>query len=328
MAGYQQLHSTRPDERFCQNIFWVNCFFHQFLIFVEKIVKSWKKKLVRVVIRFFFVSRGTISGKNYFLEKFTLIHPSDLDCKKKFNCRRKSFTIDAAGSFYVFRGNFSGKQVVLEKHKNFHQFWILKQNSIENSQKTWKQCQHWPLSAELNVQVEKVFYCVQNISVFLNCCWSLTEKNWKFFRKRHGRVAKTAFYVSRGKIFGKTIFLGKLFSFQFLIVKEKIMTPAKDFNEGCLKSTLRFQLIAFTIKTFFEIFLLLHLFRTSSGKNFQLSKYILCKAVNVHSTYSDEHFLEKSFFLGKTIKFHPFRTWKQKYFENSWKLSKNNVYTE
>ena len=143
---------------------------------------------------------------------------------------------------------------------------------------------------------KKVFYCVRNISVFLNCCWSLTEKNWKFLRKRLTRVAKTAFYVCRGTIFRKTIFLGKLFSFHFLIVKEKIMTPAKDFSEGCLKRTLRFQLIAFTMKTFSEILLLLQPFRTSSGKNFQLSTYTFCKAVIVHSTYSDELFQGKKFF--------------------------------
>ena len=270
-----------------------------------------------------------ISGENYFLEKITLFHPSDLERKKKFNSQRRSFTNVVSGSFYVFRGKFSGKQVVIEKHTNFHQFWILKENSIETSRQNLKTMSTLTFKCRVERSTRKKFFIVfETFRFFLNCCWSLTEKNWKFLRKRHGRVAKTAFYVSRGKIFGKTIFLGKLFSFQFLIVKEKIMTPAKDFNEGCLKSTLRFQLIAFTIKTFFEIFLLLHLFRTSSGKNFQLSKYILCKAVNVHSTYSDEHFLEKSFFLRKTIKFHPFRTWKQKYFENSWKLSKNNVYTE
>ena len=167
---------------------------------------------------------------------------------------------------------------------------------------------------------KKVSYCVRNVSVFLNCCWSFTEKNWNFLRKRHGRVAKTAFYVSRGTIFGKTFFLGKLFSFQFLIVKEKIMTPAKVFSEGCLKSTLRFQLIAFTINFFLKYFYFSIFFGPQAEKISTFDIYFF-KAVNVHSTYWDDYFSEKKFFLEKTIKFHPFWTWKQKYFENFWKLS-------
>ena len=177
---------------------------------------------------------------------------------------------------------------------------------------------------------KKVFFSVRKISVFWNFCWSLTEKIWNFsaktpwqgYQNRISRVQRNDFLEN------KLFFWEKSFSFQVLIVKEKIMTPAKVFSEGCLKSTLRFQLIAFTIKTFFEIFLLLHLFRTSSGKKFQLWTYFFCKAVNVHSTYSDEHFLEKKFFLGMTINFHQVWTWKQKYFEKSWKSSENNVYAE
>ena len=212
---------------FSQNNFWVNCFFINFRFSRRKL---WNpgKKLVRVVIRFFFVSRGPISGKNFFLEKITLIHLSGLERGKKFNSRRKSFTNVVSVPFYVFSGKLSGKQVVLEKHTNLHQFWILKQNSIETSQK----------KIENNVNTD--FYV----------------PSWTF----------------------------------------KIVTPAKDFSEGCTKSTLRFQLIAFAMKTFFAIFLLLHIFRTSSGKKYQLSTYVFCKAVNVRSTYSDEHFLEKNLF--------------------------------
>ena len=151
---------------------------------------------------------------------------------------------------------------------------------------------------------KKALYCVRNISVFLNCCCSLTEKNWKVLRKCHGRVAKTAFYVSRGTIFWKTnCFFGKIVLFSVFDCQGKIVTPAKGFSEGCLKNTLWVQLIAFTMKTFFAMFYLLHLFRTSSGKCFQLSTYLFCKAVSVHSTYSDEHFLEKKVFFGKDYKF-------------------------
>ena len=223
MAGYQQLHSTRPDERFCQNIFWVNCFFHQFLIFVEKIVKSWKKKLVRVVIRFFFVSRGTISGKNYFLEKFTLIHPSDLDCKKKFNCRRKSFTIDAAGSFYVFRGNFSGKQVVLEKHKNFHQFWILKQNSIETSQKNLKTMSTLTFSCRVERSSRKKFFTVfKTFRFFWIVAGFWRRKIENFCKNAMAGLTKLHFTCREERFPGKQFFWENCSLFNFWLSRRRL----------------------------------------------------------------------------------------------------------
>ena len=190
-------------------------FFHHFSIFVEKTLKSWKKKLVRIVIRFFFVSRGTISERNYFLEKITQFHHSDLEHTKKFNSMRRSFTNVASGSFYVFRGKFSGKQVVLEKHTNPHQFWSLKQNLIWTSQKNLNTMSTLTFTCRVGRSSRKKFTIVfETFWVFLNCCWSLTEKNWNFLRKRHGRVAKTAFYVSRGTIFWKTnCFFGKIVLF-------------------------------------------------------------------------------------------------------------------
>ena len=113
------------------------------------------------------MSRGTISRANYFLEKITLFHPSDLEREKKFNCRRKSFTNVASGSLYVFRGQFSGKQVVLEKHTNLHQFWILKQNSNETSQKDLKTMSTLTFTCRVERSSRKKFLlCSKHFGVF------------------------------------------------------------------------------------------------------------------------------------------------------------------
>ena len=216
------------------------------------------------------MSRGTISERNYFLEKITLFHHSDLEHTKKFNSMRRSFTNVASGSFYVFRGKFSGKQVVLEKHTNPHQFWSLKQNLIWTSQKILNAMSTLTFTCRVGRSSRKKFTIVfETFWVFWIVAGVWRRKIETFCENATAGLPKPHFTCPEERFSGKqNVFLGKLFSFQVLIVKEKIMTPAKIFSEGCLKSTLRVQLIAFTIKFFLEIFLLLHLFRTSSGKNF------------------------------------------------------------
>ena len=124
---------------------------------------------------------------------------------------------------------------------------------------------------------KKVFIVFETFRCFWIVAGVWRRESENFCENAMAGLPKLHFTCPGERFSGKQFFLGKLFSFQFLIVKEKIMTPAKDFSEGCSKSTLRFQLIAFTIKIFFAIFLLLRLFRTSSGRNFQLSTYIFCK---------------------------------------------------
>ena len=202
--------------------------------------------------------------------------------------------------------NFQGNRLFQRNIQTFINFGFWNRIQSEFLKKNWKQCQHWLLRAELNVQDEKsLLLCSKHFGFFELLLQfdgkklkSFAETPWQGCQNRILRVRRNDF--REYKMF---FVLGKLFSFQIFIVKEKIVTPAKDFSEGCLKITLRVQLIAFTIKTFFAMFLLLYIFRTSSGKCFQLSTYLFCKSVSVHSTYLDEHFLEKKVFFGKDYKF-------------------------
>ena len=124
------------------------------------------------------------------------------------------------------------------------------------------------------------------------------KKIEKFCENAMAGLPKPHFTCPEERFSGKQIvFLGKLFSFQVLIVKEKIMTPAKVFSEGCLKSTLWFQLIAFTINFFLKYFYFSIFFGPQAEKISTFDIYFF-KAVNVHSTYWDDYFLEEKFFFG------------------------------
>ena len=149
---------------------------------------------------------------------------------------------------------------------------MLKQNSIENSQKNLKKLSTLTFTCRVERSSrKKPFIVFETFRFFWIVAGVWRRKIENFCENAMAGLPKLHFTCPEERVSGKQFFLWKLFSFQFLIVKEKIVTPAKGFSEGCLKSTLWFQLIAFTIKTFSEIFLLLHIFRTSSGKIFQLS---------------------------------------------------------
>ena len=166
-----------------------------------------------------------------------------------------------------------------------------------------------------------IFFSVYSFRILTENIKKLMEILWQGCQNRILRVQRNDFWENK-------IVSRKLFSFQILIVKEKIVTPAKDFSESCLKSTLQFQLIAFKIKTFFESFLLLHLFGPQAEKNFNFGHKIFARLLMCILRIQINTSWKKNFFLGNTINFHWIWTWKQKYFEKSWKFSENNVYTE
>ena len=172
------------------------------------------KKHVRVVKRFFLVSRGTISGKNYFLEKVTLFHPSDLERKGKFNSQRRSFTNVVSGSFYVFRGKFSGKQIVLEKHTNFHQFWILKQNSIETSRQNLETMSTLTFKCRVERSSRKSFLLCSKHFGFFELLLEFDGKNLNFFcENTMAGLPKPHFTCPAERFLGKQNIFGKIVLF-------------------------------------------------------------------------------------------------------------------
>ena len=214
---------------FSQNIFWVNCFFIKFWFSWRKLWNPGKKTCQGCYTFLLRVQRND-QWKELFSRKIYTTPSFGSRALKKFNSRRRSFTNVVSVPFNVFSGKFSGKQVVLEKHTNFHQFWILKQISIETSQKNLKTMSTLTFTCRVERSTRKKFFIVfETFRFFLNCCWSLTEKNWKFLRKRHGRVAKTALYVSRGTSFGKTIFFVKIVLFSIFDCRGEDCDSCKRF---------------------------------------------------------------------------------------------------
>ena len=99
------------------------------------------------------------------------------------------------------------------------------------------------------------------------------EKISKVWWKFNGRVAKAAFFVSRAMLFGKIVLSRSSFFFiKFLVLRKKVLTSGKEFCQGCWKSTLRVQRVDVWRRYFiwnYSIILLLHHFRTLSGKKNQ-----------------------------------------------------------
>ena len=144
--------------------------------------------------------------------------------KKKFYYRRRSFTNVVSDSFYVFRGKLPGKQVVLEKHTNLHQFWILKQNSIRISQKKLKTMSTLTFTCRVERSIRKKPFIVFEIFRFFWIVAAVWRKKIeKFCENAMAGLPKPHFTCPEERFSGKQIvFLGKLFCFQFLIVKERL----------------------------------------------------------------------------------------------------------
>ena len=168
---------------FSQNIFWVNCFFIKFWFSWRKLWNPGKKTCQGCYTFLLRVQRND-QWKELFSRKIYTTPSFGSRALKKFNSRRRSFTNVVSVPFNVFSGKFSGKQVVLEKHTNFHQFWILKQNSIETSQKKLENnvntdfyVPSWTFNSK------KVFYCVRNISFFSELLLEFDGEKLKIFAK-------------------------------------------------------------------------------------------------------------------------------------------------
>ena len=175
------------------------------------------------------MSRGMISGENYFLEKITLFHPSDLERKKKFNSQRRSFTNVVSGSFYVFRGKFSGKQVVLEKHTNFHQFWILKQNSIETSRQNLKTMSTLTFKCRVERSSRKSFLLCSKHFGFFELLLEFDGEKLKIFSKAPWQGCQNCILRVQREDFRENNFFGKIVLFSIFDCKGEDYDSCKRF---------------------------------------------------------------------------------------------------